>query len=282
MTRHPLYRSFFGFHREPFSVELNAEEIFTTPALSHFTERFDYVLRLGAIGLLTGEVGAGKSTALRFAASRLHPSQYHPLWITASGGSILETYRQLAAALDVETKSFSRAALLRIIRQGIYELVNKKIQPLLIIDEASLLRLEVFAEIHTLCQFEADSKPHLPLILSGQNNLLDLLQYRSSLPLASRIVARSHLEGIDTEQMQLYLAHHLTIAGVKTQLFSAQAITAIQQGSAGLLRRANHLARGALIAAANEKCQQVAAEHVRPVPQNAFALDPPTRPAHWL
>jgi general secretion pathway protein A len=262
MTRHPLYRSFFGFHREPFSVELNAEEIFTTPALANFTERFDYVLRLGAIGLLTGEVGAGKSTALRFASSRLHPSQYHPVWITASSGSILETYRQLAAALDVETKSFSRAALLRFIRHAIYELVNKKIQPLLIVD-TSLLRLDVFAELHTLCQFDADSKPHLPVILSGQNNLLDLLQYRSSLPLASRIVARSHLEGIDLEQMQLYLAHHLSIAGVKTQLFSAPAITAIQQGSAGLLRRANHLARGALIAAANEKCQQVAAEHVR-------------------
>ena len=86
MTRQPLYRSFFGFHREPFTVELNAEEIFSTPALSDFTERFDYCLRLGAIGLLTGEVGAGKSTALRFAASRLHPSQYHPLWITACAG----------------------------------------------------------------------------------------------------------------------------------------------------------------------------------------------------
>ena len=101
------------------------------------------------------------------------------------------------------------------------------------------------------------------MILSGQNNLVDLLQFRSSLPRASRIVAKSHLEGIDLEQMQLYLAHHLSIAGVKTQLFSPPAITAIQQGSAGLLRRANHLARGALIAAANEKCQQVSAEHVR-------------------
>jgi len=151
MTRHPLYRTFFGLHREPFGVELKVEEILTTPALSDFTERFDYVLRLGAIGLLTGEVGAGKSTALRFASSRLHPSQYHTLWLTASGGSILETYRQLAAALDVETRSFSRAALIRIIRQGIYELVNKKIQPVLIIDEANLLRLDVFAELHTLC-----------------------------------------------------------------------------------------------------------------------------------
>jgi type II secretory pathway predicted ATPase ExeA len=151
----------------------------------------------------------------------------------------------------------------RIIRHAIVELINKKIQPLLIIDEASLLRLDVFAELHTLCQFDADSKPHLPVILSGQNNLLGLLQYRSSLPLASRIVARSHLEGIDLEQMQFYLAHHLSIAGVKAQLFSPPAITAIQQASAGLLGRANHLARGALIAAANEKCQQVAAEHVR-------------------
>ena len=259
----PLYRSFFGLQREPFGSELEVKEILTTPALEAVTERFDYVLRLGAIGLLTGEVGAGKSTALRWAASRLHPSQYHTLWLTASGGSILETYRQLAAALDVETRSSSRATLTRIIRQGIYEMVNKKLQPVLIIDEANLLRLEVFAELHTLCQFEADSKPHLPMILAGQNNLLDLLQYRSSLPLSSRIIARSHLGGIDLDQMQHYLAHHLTIAGVKTQLFSPQAITAIQQGSAGLLRRANHLARGALIAAANEKCQQVAAEHVR-------------------
>jgi type II secretory pathway predicted ATPase ExeA len=261
--RQPLYRSLFGFIREPFSVELNTDEIFTTPALSQFTERFDYIVRLGAIGLLTGEVGAGKSTALRFASSRLHPSQFHPLWITASCGSILETYRQLAAALGTESRSSSRAVLIRLIRHSIGELVNKKIQPLLIIDEASLLRLDVFAELHTLCQFEADSKPHLPVILAGQNNLVDLLQYRSSLPLASRIVARSHLEGIDLGQMQLYLAHHLRIAGVKTQLFSEPAITAIQQGSAGLLRKANHLARGALIAAANEKCQQVSADHVR-------------------
>ncbi len=259
----PLYRSFFGLHREPFGSELEVKEILTTPALEAVTERFDYVLRLGAIGLLTGEVGAGKSTALRWAASRLHPSQYHTLWLTASGGSILETYRQLAAALDVETRSSSRATLTRIIRQGIYEMVNKKLQPVLIIDEANLLRLEVFAELHTLCQFEADSKPHLPMILAGQNNLLDLLQYRSSLPLSSRIIARSHLGGIDLDQMQHYLAHHLSIVGVNTQLFSPQAVTAIQQGSAGLLRRANHLARGALIAAMNEKCQHVAAEHVR-------------------
>jgi type II secretory pathway predicted ATPase ExeA len=259
----PIYRSLFGFKKEPFAVDLRREEVMQTPALAAVAERFAYVVRLGAVGLVTGEVGAGKSTALRWAAGELHPSEYRVLWVTASGGSILETYRQISAALDVESKSFSRALLTRVIRSQILGLVAQKIHPVLIIDEASLLRIDVLAELHTICQFDADSRPLLPLILAGQNNLVDLLQYRSCQPLGSRVVARSHLEGISREQMQLYLGHHLRIAGVSTGLFSDQAVTAIHQGSGGLLRRANHLARGALVAAAAEKCHQVAAEHVR-------------------
>jgi type II secretory pathway predicted ATPase ExeA len=88
--------------------------------------------------------------------------------------------------------------------------------PLLIIDEASLLRLDVFAELHTLTQFKGDSKPLLPIILAGQNNLVDSLLYRTSLPLSSRIVARSHLEGVSRKHMEAYLAHHLKIAGIQT------------------------------------------------------------------
>jgi type II secretory pathway predicted ATPase ExeA len=259
----PLYRSFFGFKKEPFGSDLRPEEILKTDALAGLAERFDYVVRLGAVGLVTGEVGAGKSTALRWAADRLHPSEYRLLWIVASGGSILETYRQLSAALENESRSFSRAVLTRIIRNQIDALVAQKIHPVLIIDEASLLRLEVLTELHTICQFQGDSQPLLPLILAGQNNLLDHFQYRSCQPLASRVVARSHLEAISREQMLLYLAHHLKVAGLSTPLFSEPAVTAIQQGSGGLLRKANHLARGALIAAAAEKCHQVAAEHVR-------------------
>ena len=60
---------------------------------------------------------------------------------------------------------------------------GKKQQPLLIVDEASLLRLDVFAELHTLTQFEGDSKPDLPMILAGQNNLADNLLYRTAGPI---------------------------------------------------------------------------------------------------
>lgn len=258
------YRTFFGFSKEPFSSELKVEEILKTDAVLAVADRVDYAIRLGAVALITGEVGSGKSTALRFAISRLHPSEYRLVWVTAGGGSILELYRQIVWELEVPTPSHGRASLTRFIRKAILDLVlGKKQKVVLLIDEASLLRLEVFAELHTLTQFEGDSKPILPLLLAGQNNLLDKLYWRTSLPLSSRVVARSHLEAVDRQGMDHYLNHHLGLAGMNHPLFADQAVTAIHQGSGGLFRKANHLARGALIAAATEKCQQVSADHVR-------------------
>ena len=99
--------------------------------------------------------------------------------------------------------------------------------------------------------------------LAGQNNLADNLLYRTAVPLASRIVARSHLRAVTREGMARYILHHLDVAGLKNSPFDDQAVTAIHQGSGGLFRKANHLARGALIAAAAEKSQSVTAEHVR-------------------
>ncbi len=76
-------------------------DILKTPELADVKDRFDYVLRLGAIGLVTGEVGSGKSTALRYAMEQLHPSEYRSLYITASSGSIMEFYRQFVDVLDM-------------------------------------------------------------------------------------------------------------------------------------------------------------------------------------
>lgn len=258
------YRTLFALSREPFSSELSLSEILKTPELLNVKERFDYAIRLGAMALVTGEIGSGKSTALRYASGQLHPSEYRILSITASSGSILELYRQLLAELAIERNSTSRTVMVRLIKSEIQQLVlGKKLKVVLIIDEASLMRLEVFAELHTVCQFEQDSKPYLPIILAGQNNLIDKLMYRTSMPLASRIVTKSYLEGVNRQEMEQYLKHHLTIAGLKTSPFDETAITAIHQGSGGLFRKANHLARGALIAAAKEKSTTVTAEHVR-------------------
>jgi len=258
------YRTFFGLSKEAFPAHIDIDEILVTSEVQGVKKRFDYAVRLGCCAVITGDVGSGKSTALRYAASLLHSSEYKVFYVTASTGSIIELYRQIVEELGIERSSTSRAVMTSIIKNEIKEFVQgKKMKTVLIIDEASLLRMEVFAELHTLVQFEKDSRRWLPVILAGQPTLVDKLQYRTSIPLSSRVVAKSHLEGLDMAGMKSYLIHHLNRCGVDTNFFSDQAVTAIHQGSGGLLRKANHLARGALIAAASENSMSVSAEHVR-------------------
>jgi type II secretory pathway predicted ATPase ExeA len=258
------YRQFFALQKEPFGADIPRKDIMLTKPLCATEERIQYALRLGAVVLVTGEIGSGKSTTLRYVLGGLHPSEHKVISVTATSGSILELYRQILTELGTELCGSSRAVMTKTIKQEILELtLGKKMKVVLVIDEASLLRLEVFAELHTLTQFEQDSKPWLPIVLAGQANLVENLHYRTSMPLAARVVAKSHLKGGDQETMAAYLRHHLYIAGVQRMLFDDTAITAIHQGSGGLYRKANHLARGALIAAAKADSASVCAEHVR-------------------
>jgi len=121
----------------------------------------------------------------------------------------------------------------------------------------------MFLQTKVCAQFEFNSKLVMPVIFSGQRNLIDKLLYHTSRPLASRVVGKTHLEGLKLKDMTGYINHHLEIAGVKEHLFCDEAVVAIHQGSGGLLRRANALARGSLVAAAKEKCSLITAEHVR-------------------
>lgn len=257
------YCAYFGFKSEPFTSEISAKNLLKLPSMVSVKERFDYVMN-GGVFVITGEVGSGKSTSLRWSQSQFHPSQHLFLNITATGGSLIEFYRQLCWDLDIVVKSGSRAGILKNFKNTVREIAaTKKQKIIIVVDESHLLRVEVFAELHTITQFDNDSKNLFSLVLAGQPNLIEKLTYRSSAPLASRVVARTHLSHLNQEQLVVYLEHHLGVAGVKKQLFSEQAITAIYQGSGGILRKTNFLARGGLIAAATEKEQLVSPEHIR-------------------
>ena len=257
------YKTFFGFQREPFAQDIQLEDLYPLPGLKAVTERCLYALSLGAVSIITGDVGSGKSTALRHAAGKLHPSQYRVVSIVATTGPMADILKQICSGFDVDGQTNSLARLIRTLKTVVIEITQRKQIPVLIIDEASLMRLEILAQLHTISQFDMDSKPLLPIILAGQNNLVDNLMFHTSRPLASRVIGKSHLEGLKYKDMEGYIKHHLKIAGVKEQLFPDEAILAVHQGSGGLLRRANFLAKGALVAATREKCQIVSPEHVR-------------------
>ncbi len=258
------YRPYFGFKKEPFAADLPTKDLLHLPGMLGVRQRFDYCLELGGVMVITGEVGSGKSTSLRWSASQFHPSEVCVASVIANSGSITEIYRLICQALDLQPGSMSKTKLITEAKGAIKDIVaSKKQKVVLIVDEANLMRPEVFTELHTLTQFDHDSRNLIGVILCGQTNLLDKLAYRGSAPLASRVLARSHLETLTKNQLEEYISHHLKIAGISKRLFDEGALTAIYQGSGGLLRKSNSLARGGLVAAAIEKSNSITAEHIR-------------------
>lgn len=253
----------WGLSREPFSQDLPVKDLFPLPGLAPFLDRFEYAVANGLATVITGEVGSGKSTSLRAAVALLHPSQYRVISLVATSGSLMELLRQICMALGDMPTSISIAKMLALVRSLLLDIAGKRQTPVLLIDEAHVLRLDVFDQLHTIAQADFDSRTLVPIVLAGQINLIDKLLFHTSKPFASRIVGRSHLEALQRDHMADYLAHHLAIAGATKPLFSSDAVTAIHQSSGGLLRRAGYLARGALMAAAKEQSPIATAEHVR-------------------
>ena len=134
-------RHFFGFTKEPFSPDIKLDELYHTAALEGVKERFLYAVSLGAISVITGDVGSGKSTALRYASGGLHPSQYHVIPVIASTGSVIEVFKQICIALDINWNSTSLTRLMHTIRETVSEIAKRRQVPVLIIEEASLLHL---------------------------------------------------------------------------------------------------------------------------------------------
>ncbi len=180
------YKNYFGFSKEPFAQDIRIEDLYPLPGMEALLDRFLFAVKLSAAAVITGDVGSGKSTSLRYACSKLHPSEFKIIPVIANSGTVLEMYRQIVLSLATEIKANSITKVTKVIRSLILEIAARKEKPVLVIDEAHLARLEVFAQIHVLSQFEFDSKPVMPVIFSGQRHLIDKLLYHTSRPLASR------------------------------------------------------------------------------------------------
>ncbi|ORC29909.1 hypothetical protein B4O97_18690 [Marispirochaeta aestuarii] len=256
-------RHHFGLKKDPFPQNMAVKDLYPLPALTPLEQRVFFAVGQKAIAVITGDVGSGKSTSLRYVASKFHQSEYELISIVGGNYSPMELYRQILLNFGVSYMSYQVSVMIARIREIILEIASRKVTPVLIIDEAHLLKRAVFTQLHTLAQFEFDSRPVMPMILCGQDLLLEHLMANAVRPLASRILGRTHLEAIKMEVMEEYLNHHIRLSGSTSKIFSQEAIFAIHQGSGGLLRRANSLAKTALMASALEGGHTISAEHVR-------------------
>jgi general secretion pathway protein A len=204
-------RHHFGFRHDPFPQNVAVKDLYPLPVLEPLRQRVFFALDQKAIAVITGDVGSGKSTSLRYVSSKCHSSEYELITIVGGNFSPMELYRQILLTFGMSYMSFQVSIMISKIRELILEIASRNVIPVLVIDEAHLLKRSVFTQLHTLAQFEFDSKPVMPMILCGQDFLLDHLMANSVRPLASRVLGKNHL-GVDQEGSDGGLpqpSHHL-------------------------------------------------------------------------
>ena len=258
-----MYRKHFGLTRHPFTKDLPPDELFASAAAKELEVRLGHLLELRGIGLVTGEVGSGKTTTCRKVISGLHSGLYRVFYVPLSTGNAMDMYKSIAWELGLPTER-SRAALYRCIRAEVTRLcLETKVRPVLLVDEAQHLRSDVLEDLRLLTNYEMDSQNRLCMLLIGQAELRRRLSMSVHEPLSQRIVVRHHLAGLTREELPVYLQHLLRLAGTELPLFDGSAVEALYQATNGLPRKVNLLAHHALLATTLMKAKSATAEHIQ-------------------
>ena len=257
-----MYLQHFGLKPYPFESNIPPDEMYFSDSMAELSTRLEHLIELRGIGLLTGDSGAGKSAGCRKMVAGLHTGLFKPVYVPLSTGNPMDVYKSIAWELGLPTER-NRAALYRRIREEVTRLVvDAKIQPVLVVDEAHHLRNDVIEELRLLTNYAMDSENRLCLLLAGQTELRRRLTMAVHEALNQRIVVRYHLTPLTREELGAYIQHLLQRAGTELPLFEPAAKEAIFQATKGLPRKVNLLAHHALLAAALDKAKAISEEHV--------------------
>jgi len=252
----------FGMTKDPFDRSIDAAELFEFAAFKELEARLHYLIDRQGMGLVTGEVGAGKTSAVRRVLNSLHPGTHKPIYLVPSSLSIRDIYCSIAVALGLSPLS-NRVKLVAQIRAEIERLVYaKKLRPVVAIDEVQLLRTEILDEIRILTNFDMDSTNLMTILLIGQTEFRRKMAFSAHEAFSQRLLVRYHLDGIKRSEVSDYIAHQLNRAGVHVPLFTDAAVDALYQASKGTLRPLNLLCSHALLAASLERKPQATVDHV--------------------
>jgi general secretion pathway protein A len=198
--------------------------------------------------VVTGEVGTGKTTILRWMMQRLDRTVL-VAYIFNPRLSVSEFYQHVAALLDVK-KWETKSELLMELGRSLESRHSRGLRTVLIIDEAQGLSPHVLEEIRLLSNFESDTAKQLQIVLTGQPELREVLNDPDLRQLKQRIALRCVIKPLpNVEETERYITSRLLVAGAeRTTLFSQSAIDYIFRCSDGIPRSINNLCDNALLA----------------------------------
>jgi len=239
----------YGFTRTPFGRSLAPQMLHRHGGHAEAVARIGWCVTERALGVITGEVGAGKTVAIRAALAGLDTSRHTIIYLgnPAVGGRGL--YAGIVRALGAVPR-FHKAALIPQTADLLAAEDHERGRTVVIVlDEAHLLDTDQLEELRLLTNADMDSHSPFAALLVGQPTLRRRIKLGTFAALDQRIALRYTITGMTADETRSYVGHHLKLAGRSDTLFSDDALALIHQVSRGLPRAINNLAVQALVAA---------------------------------
>ncbi len=272
-----MYTAFFGLRESPFSIAPNPRYLYMSnqhrEALAHLQYGTEST---GGFVMLSGEVGAGKTTLCRLLLNQL-PDDCEIAFIFNPAQTSEELFLAICEELGVKVTTEAESSLKKL-QQLIYRHLLKTHAAgkgtLLIIDEAQSLSMEVLEQLRLLTNLETDEQKLLKIILLGQPELRELIAHPELKQLSQRITARFHLAPLAESDIQPYIQHRLTIAGGSGQLFDPQLCQEIYKLSNGIPRLINVLCDRTLLGAYTHNQQQIDRQMLAQAARETLGVEP--------
>jgi type II secretory pathway predicted ATPase ExeA len=239
----------YGFTRVPFGRDLAPGMLHRHTSHAEAVARITWCINQHALGVITGEVGAGKTVAIRAALSTLDTSRHSIIYLPNPAVGARGIHHAIVTALGGVPR-FHHATLIPQATEALaVEYAERGRVPVLVIDEAHLLAHDQLEGIRMLTNHDLDSRSPFAGLLVGQPTLRRKIKLGVLAALDQRIALRYTLPAMTPDETSNYIRHHLALAGRSDTLFTDDAAALIHQTSRGYPRAVNNIAVQALIAA---------------------------------
>jgi putative secretion ATPase (PEP-CTERM system associated) len=236
-----MYESHYGLTSKPFQLIPDPNFYFGSKQHSRAKAYLEYgVSRNEGFVVITGEIGAGKTTILRTLIEGLHGSNVVTGHLVTTQLGAEDTLRMVGAAFGFKVKDVPKSELLITLEAFLISQTSQGKRCLLIVDEAQNLSMRAIEELRMLSNFQFGNQALLQSFLIGQPEFREILQRPEMEQFRQRVAATCHIGPLDAAETRAYIEHRLKCAGsIDKPSWGEGAFEAIHKATRGIPRRIN-------------------------------------------